>query len=227
MSTSAVSSATNSQGTSSSAFGLLNGSEKSMGQQEFLKLLVAQLKNQDPLKPQDNTEFVAQLAQFSNLEQTMGINSRLDNLTIQARGQSNAQVLGIVGQTATVKGSVVTSTQAVGFTLSGPTAKTTVNISDSSGRVVRSIELGAKNAGYVATSWDGRDMAGILQPQGSYNIQVTATNANGGAVAVDQHTSGTVKSISFDQGYPVLNLDNGAQAPVSDLLRVDSPPISP
>jgi flagellar basal-body rod modification protein FlgD len=57
------------------------GASKGMGREAFLKLLVAQLKNQDPLKPQDNSAFVAELAQFSSLEQTMGINDRLDLLS--------------------------------------------------------------------------------------------------------------------------------------------------
>jgi flagellar basal-body rod modification protein FlgD len=193
---------------------------------------VAQLKNQDPHKPQDNTQFVAELAQFSNLEQAMGINDRLDLLTVQSRGQSNAQVLSMVGQKATVKGSVVTTdgnggTASMGFTLGGNSATTTVSISNSAGEVVRTLNVGGKNAGYVKVAWDGRDSAGNLQPKGSYSISVTAKNTQDAAVPVDMQTSGIITGISFDQGYPVLQLDNGASAPVSDLLRVDSPPTGP
>jgi flagellar basal-body rod modification protein FlgD len=203
-----------------------------MGRDEFLKLLVAQLKNQDPLKPQDNSQFVAELAQFSSLEQSMGINDRLDLLTTQSRGQSNAQVLTMVGQLATVKGSVVSTdgnggTASIGFTLGGNATSTTVTISNSDGKVVRTLETGAKNAGYVRVTWDGKDLAGNLQPKGSYSVSVKAKNSQDAAVPTDQQTIGIVKGISFDQGYPVLQLDNGASAPVSDLLRVDSPPTGP
>ena len=105
----ATSSVTSTDTASQTGFGLTTGAEQAIGRDEFLKLLVAQLKNQDPLKPQDNTQFVAELAQFSSLEQTMGINDRLDTLTLQSRGQSNAEVIALVGKVATVRGSVVTS----------------------------------------------------------------------------------------------------------------------
>jgi flagellar basal-body rod modification protein FlgD len=90
--TSSVSSAT-----SSSSFGLTTATDKALDKQDFLKLLIAQIKNQDPLSPQDNTEYVAELAQFSSLEQSTAINDRLDLLLLQARGQSNTQVLSMIG----------------------------------------------------------------------------------------------------------------------------------
>src|ERR1043165_7085088 len=79
------------------------GANKAMGRDAFLKLLVAQLKNQDPLKPQDNSAFVAELAQFSSLEQSMGVNDRLDQMMLQNQGMANANVVNMVGQIATVK----------------------------------------------------------------------------------------------------------------------------
>src|SRR5690349_19534711 len=91
----------------------------------FLKLLVAQMKNQDPLKPMDNTEFVAQLAQFSNLEQVMGINTRLDTLTAQGQGLQNTQIAGLVGKTVTLNGKSVNldgSGTGAAFAFSLPTA---------------------------------------------------------------------------------------------------------
>lgn len=225
MATSSVTSSTN----STSGFGLLSGSEATMGRDDFLKLLVEQIKNQDPLSPQDNTEFVAQLAQFSSLEQSMAMNDRLDTLTLLERGASNTQVLGMVGQQATVKGNAVTTdgnggATSVAFTLGGKSAKTTVTISDSSGNAVRTIDVGAKNQGVVNLYWDGKNAAGNLQPKGSYKISVTATNSAGASVPVDMQTVGIIEAISYDEGYPVMHLDNGATAPVSDLLRVENPP---
>ncbi len=218
--------------TSTSGFGLTTASQKAMGRDEFLKLLVEQIKNQDPLNPQENYQFVAELAQFSNLEQSMGINDRLDILALQSRGQSNAQVVGLVGQVATVQGSTVTTDGSgsgipISFTLNGAAEKSTVTILDQNGEVVRKLEMGARLAGVVNLTWDGRGNSGNLQPSGSYRVSVTATNESGAAVSVEQKTVGLVEAISFDQGYPVLHLDNGAVAPVSDLLRVDSPPSDP
>lgn len=203
--------------------------DKAMGRDAFLKLLVAQLKNQDPLKPQDNAQFVAELAQFSSLEQTMGINDRLDMLATQNLGLQNSQVVALVGKEATVRGSLVTSegrgtAVPVNFSLGGNAEKTVVTIRDQAGRTVRTLDLGERTAGASRITWDGRDDAGNIQPAGTYSVAVQATSEQGGAVAVTQETTGTIDAVSFDKGYPVLHLDSGVMVPVSDLLRVDSPP---
>ena len=98
-----------SSGAASGGFAEALGANKSLGKEAFLKLLVAQLKHQDPLKPQDDSAFVAELAQFSSLEQTMGINDRLDLLSAQSQGLQNSQVTSLVGKLATVRGSLITS----------------------------------------------------------------------------------------------------------------------
>lgn len=191
----------------------------------FLKLLVEQLKNQDPLKPQDDTAFIAQLAQFSSLEQSMTMNDKLDTLAAQNAGLANAQAVGLVGSQATVRGNLVTiDGTGVGvpasFTLGGDADDVTITIRDQSGATVRTIDMGAHQAGVVNTQWDGRNDAGTPQPAGTYQVTVTANNAGGAPVAVSQQTTGTVTQVSFDKGYPVLTLDNGASVPVSDLLKV-------
>jgi flagellar basal-body rod modification protein FlgD len=205
------------------------GTNTTMGEQDFLKLLIAQLKNQDPLAPQDNTQFVSQLAQFSSLQAAMGTNTRLDTITSQNQGQANTEVVSLVGKQATVKGSLVTASGSgtavpVGFTLAAQSASTNVSIQDSSGNVIRTIPIGAHSAGLVRMSWDGRDNAGNVMPAGTYAVSVQAKTSDGGAVSVAQETTGTVQSVAFDKGYPVLTLDNGMQVPVSDLIEVSSSP---
>src|SRR3954462_15896510 len=138
----------------SSALSSALGTNKAMGKDDFLKLLVAQLKNQDPLAPQDNTQFVAQLAQFSSLEAAMGTNSRLDGITSQNQGLANTQVVSLVGKTATVKGSLVTATGSgtavpVNFTLASATDSTNVSIQNASAKVIRTIPVGAHSPGLV------------------------------------------------------------------------------
>ncbi|HEY8944433.1 MAG TPA: flagellar hook assembly protein FlgD, partial [Polyangiaceae bacterium] len=200
----------NNAATTTSGLSQALGTDKALGRDAFLKLLVAQLKNQDPLKPQDNAEFVAELAQFSNLEQTMGINDRLDLLSIQNTGLQNTEIVGLVGKQATVRGSLVTSDGTgvgipVAFSLAGETAKTVVTIRDQNGRVVRTMDLGARQPGLSRISWDGRDDAGNIQPPGTYAVAVQAANASDVPVTVSQETSGRVKAVSFDKGYPVIH----------------------
>ena len=224
-----VDSVSNSAAASASISSAFGGKEKSLGRDAFLKLLVAQLRHQDPLKPQDDSTFVAELAQFSSLEQTMGINDRLDLLSAQSQGLQNSQVASLVGKTATVRGSLVTSDGTgigvpINFKLDAATAKTVVTIKNQNGQTVRTLDMGERNAGLTRVTWDGRDASGNLQPAGTYSIAVAAENEAGSAVMVSQETTGTVQAISFDKGYPVLHLSTGVQVPVADLLQVGSPP---
>jgi flagellar basal-body rod modification protein FlgD len=205
------------------------GTNSALGKDDFLKLLVAQLKNQDPLAPQDNSQFVAQLAQFSSLEAAMGTNTRLDTITGQNQGLANTQVVSLVGKMATVKGSLVTAAGSgspvpIGFTLSAASDTTNVSIQNSAGQVIRTIPIGAHDPGLVKMSWDGKDDQGNIMPAGTYAVSVQAKTKDGSAVSVAQETTGLVKSVAFDKGYPVLTLANGMQVPVSDLLQVDSSP---
>jgi flagellar basal-body rod modification protein FlgD len=201
------------------------GGSKPLGQEAFLKLLVAQLKNQDPLNPQENYEFVAQLAQFSSLEQSIGINDRLDALALQNQGMQNSQIVGLVGKEATVKGAIVTlsgqgAIVPISFTLNEAAKESTVVIRDAAGRTVRTIPVAAKAAGTVTVQWNGQSDSGNPQPAGPYKVTVTAKDADGTPVAVTQQTTGLIESVSFDRGFPVIHLDNGVSAPVGDLLSV-------
>lgn len=205
------------------------GGTTALDKTAFLKLLVEQLKNQDPLKPQDDSAFVAQLAQFSSLEQSMTMNTKLDTLTAQIAGLANSQNTNLIGDTAMVRGNLVTIDGTgvgvpVAFQLSGNAASTTITISDSTGTPVRTIDGGAHAAGITQLQWDGRDNSGTIQPAGSYAVSITAKDANGNPVSVNQQTSGVISNVSFDKGYPVLNLDTGVSVPVSDLLQVSAPP---
>jgi flagellar basal-body rod modification protein FlgD len=207
------------------------GGNGAMGQEAFLKLLVAQLQNQDPLNPQDNYEFVAQLAQFSSLEQTIGINDRLDQLALQSQGLQNTETIALVGKQVTVKGNIVTlngqgTPVPISYTTDAASASSQVVIKDQNGRTVRTLTVGAHSAGLVKVNWDGRDDTGLAQPAGAYQVTASAKTGDDAPVSVSQQSVGSVTSVSFDKGFPVLTLDNGMSVPVSDLVRV-APPTNP
>jgi flagellar basal-body rod modification protein FlgD len=199
-----------------------------MGKDAFMKLLVAQISHQNPLKPMDDTAFVAQLAQFSALEQTMGINKRLDDLATRAQGQANTALGALVGKNVTVRGTMTTlDSSGVGapitFTLGSNATTVEVKIADASGKAIRTINVGAKSAGLTKVSWDGRNNDGLAQPPGPYTISVVAKNGDA-PIVVDQETTGNLVGIDFSKGYPNLQLDNGVSAPASDLLRINQGP---
>ena len=196
-----------------------------MGKDAFLQLLTAQIAYQNPLDPLDDKEFMAQLAQFTAVEQAMETNSMLEAIAMQQIGLANTQVASLVGREVTIEGSVVTiETQGIGtqahYTLDEPSASTTVVIRDEAGNEIRRMDVGAQPEGAVSTTWDGRDDTGTLQPAGRYTVSVEAKGENGEPISVTQETTGTLVSVSFEGGYPTLHLDNGATASASDILRV-------
>jgi flagellar basal-body rod modification protein FlgD len=200
-------------------------SNNAMGKDAFMKLLVAQISHQNPLKPMDDTQFVAQLAQFSALEQTMGINKRLDDLATRQQGAANTALGSLVGKSITVRGTMTTLDSSgvgapISFTLGANCTSCEVKIADSTGKAIRTINVGAKNAGLTKISWDGRSDDGLAQPPGPYTISVVAKNGDS-PVVVDQETTGNLIGIDFSKGYPNLQLDNGVSAPASDLLRIN------
>lgn len=195
-----------------------------MDRDGFLKLLVAQLAHQDPLQPTEGTEFVTQLSQFALVEQSLTQSNQLGLISTQMRGLSNNEAAGLVGQSVTVRGRSVafdgTAATTSNVTLGAAAARVTVAFRDANGRVVRTIELGAHQAGPLAVRWDGRDDRGQTVARGSYTVAVTGTTADDRAVTVTHDVTGTVTRVSYDQGYPQLTLDSGASAPISDLVSV-------
>src|SRR5262245_57376038 len=152
--------------------------KSALGKDDFLKLLVAQLANQDPTKPEDTSAFVAQLAQFSALEQQQNTVARLDTL-LMGQATANQTAAGtFIGKDVTFRGGEqhFDGANPVPATLTLPqdAAKVTVTISDGAGRVVKTIQVGAHDKGTIPVSWDGRDDNGNLMPAGDYTFTPTA-----------------------------------------------------
>ncbi|MEI7892464.1 MAG: FlgD immunoglobulin-like domain containing protein [Myxococcales bacterium] len=188
--------------------------------------MVAQMSNQDPLKPMDDTQFVAQLAQFSGLEQQMQTNTLLQQLATAQQGITNASNAGLVGKTVTVQGSTVSLDgqglgSQVSFSLAQAAQSVKVSITDSGGNVVRTLNLGSKS-GNVSEMWDGKNDSGTQQPAGSYTVSVDAKTTAGASVSVSQETTGLVTAVSYTGGYSSLVLDTGITAPTSNLIRVNA-----
>jgi flagellar basal-body rod modification protein FlgD len=208
---------------------LSSATNRGLDKNAFLKLLVAQISHQDPLKPMDDTAFVAQLAQFSALEQQMGTNSKLDALAAQQQGVGNTNLASLVGKQISIRGDSATLSgdgtgAPIHFSLAAPATDVTVSIKDASGTVVRTMKLGAEPGGNVQVTWDGKSDSGVAQPPGAYKISVSAKGSNGAAVQVNQQSSGVLKQVSFADGYAKLILADGTSAPASDLVSIDGAP---
>ncbi|MFO0676830.1 MAG: flagellar hook assembly protein FlgD [Polyangiaceae bacterium] len=205
-------------------------SSASMDKEAFLKLLVAQISHQDPLKPMEGTEFVSQLSQFSVVEQAIQQTSKLDLLSNQMTGLASNEATALVGKDVVVRGRAIAfdgvSATGASVTLGAPASDVTVTLRDANGRAVRTMSLGPRGAGATPVTWDGRDDAGTPVPRGSYTLEVSAKNAAGDLISVSQDVRGSVVRVGFDKGYPEVTLDSGATAPVSDLVAVEAVPTS-
>lgn len=197
-----------------------------MDKQAFLKLLVAQLSHQDPLKPMEGTEFVTQLAQFSSVEQQIIQSQKLDVLSTQMQGLASNEAASLVGKRVTIQGQgSITSdgnlAPAPGsFNLSGDATSVKVTIKDKDGNTVRTMDMGARSAGAVSVNWDGTNDAGVKAPAGQYTVEVQATDKDGKSVSTSQQVSGVVTEVDYSKGYPEVVLDNGVRAPLSELVGV-------
>ena len=191
---------------------------------EFLQLLVAQLQHQDPTQPTEGTEFVTQLAQFSQVEQAQNQTAQLTTISNQMSGLSSNEAANLIGKQVDVRGSSLTFDGSLAattnVTLDGAAAKTTVQVKDSSGNVIRTMDMGAQPPGPLQITWDGKSDAGTVEPAGSYTVAVTATDSNGGNVPVETDVKGIVTQVSYDKGYPVVTLSSGTTAAISDLVSV-------
>jgi flagellar basal-body rod modification protein FlgD len=194
-------------------------------QNEFLRLFVAQLQNQNPLEPQDGSEFVAQLAQFTSVEQSAETNRRLGDILAGQMSASNAALAGFVGKTGTVAADHFTVSgrgegfPAMGVDLDSAATKVVVVIRDASGNQVKRLELGPQPAGKLAVPWDGTRDAGGPLAEGDYQIEVTATNADGTTALANPILSGLIEAIDFIDGVPRLRLGAVSAAP-SDVLSI-------
>ncbi len=202
-----------------------------LDQHAFLKLLMAQLQNQDPLAPTDGTQFVTQLAQFSQVEQAVAQSTKLDTIGTQLQGLNNSNTTALVGKTVTVSGNGMQwdgrFASTANVALGAAAQKVTVTISDAQGNAVRTLNLGAEAAGTLPITWDGQNDAGQAAPAGAYSMKISATDGNGQSVAASQAVSGVVTKVSYDKGYPELTLSTGAVAPVSQLVSVAVTPAAP
>jgi flagellar basal-body rod modification protein FlgD len=195
------------QAAAAEAYASASPTGNQMGREEFLQLLVAQLSHQDPLNPLQGHEFAAQLAQFSSVEQLINLNegvagqAELSNLLAQSVNSGVAA--GLIGKTIdaatdtmTVKGGVALE---AGVHLPSAAAGVTITIRNSADQIVRTIDLGAQAGGTTRFTWDGKSDAGATVPDGDYTFEISATDANGDAVASSPIVSGVVSRVTFSQ----------------------------
>ncbi len=195
-----------------------------LGKDDFLRLLVAQLKNQDPLNPMDNSQFVAQTAQFSSLEQLQNMNKTLDKLAAAQSGNGGAVgASALLGKTVTVNGSPValdgTRSATLAYALPAAATSVAIRVYDESGTAVRTMVVGQQGGGTHQAVFDGLDDNGRRLSAGAYTYQVAAADATGRALSGVYTGGGQVTGINLEGSTVMLMLGN-QRVPLSSLVSV-------
>ncbi len=198
-----------------------------LGKDEFLELLVAQLRNQDPLSPLDGTEFAAQLAQFSSLEQLVGINDKLDSQMnsdlLLSQAINNTLAATLIGKEVTVAGNEVGLAEdgkpQLTFELGDFAKEVEITITDATGQVVRTLRRESLDAGRHQLEWDGKSDSGEKLPPGTYHFQVVARNGEGATVASREIMVGLISAVRYENGQAILVV-NGEEIPMSNVLEI-------
>ncbi|MBK9303277.1 MAG: hypothetical protein IPM94_05145 [bacterium] len=188
---------------------------------EFLQLLITQIKNQDPLKPLDNAEFTSQLAQLSTLEQLQAMNDSMTQDLVYTQSLNNTMMLGLVGRTAVVEGDQVAvedGETAASHLQSEAAGVATVTVRDESGDVVRTFTQ-TVDAGWSELTWDGLDADGQPAADGDYTLSVEVADGEGADVESVVYMSGLVESIRFENNLALLHIA-GRDYYASEIARV-------
>ncbi|WP_341303439.1 flagellar hook assembly protein FlgD [Pseudomonas sp. TMP25] len=197
--------------------------KKELGKNEFLNLLVAQLNNQNPLEPQSNGEFIAQLAQFSQVEGIEKLNTSMGSLVTGYQSSQALQASSLVGRKVIVPGdkAVVDTSESFKASLILPTSSSNVavNIYDKSGAAVSRINLGEQAAGNVSFIWDGKDASGNLLPPGTYKFEAQASYAEG-TKGLYTLLPANVDSVTLGGSELMLNLAGLGSVPMSQVQMI-------
>lgn len=183
-------------------------SQAGITQDRFLKLLITQMKNQDPLNPMDNAQVTSQMAQLSTVTGIDKLNATVQALSTSMASAQSLQAASMIGHAALVPGTqidLLSGKSDAAVELTQPADKVTVTIKDASGNLVRTLQLGAQDAGVVNFNWDGTDNTGTAVADGKYKFSATAVL---GGKSSDPTTLsyGLVSSVSLGSGGAMLNM---------------------
>jgi flagellar basal-body rod modification protein FlgD len=212
--------------TSTTSTSTVTNASTAMGKDDFLKLLLAQIKNQDPLSPMDATDFTGQLAQYSSIEQLMNINSSLKSSAEASQTLTenvyNTLATNLIGKQVKADTNDLkfdgTNGVSFGFTYPETAATFKVTIKDADGAVVKTFNQ-SYSSGENTITWDGKDNNGNTVAADTYTISISATDSNGDVVGVNPFTLGTITAIRYKSGEAYFVV-NGMEINVKNLEEI-------
>ena len=198
-----------------------------MGKDDFLRLLVVQLKNQDPLDPVKNEDMASQLAQFSQLEELTNIRDAVEESTQASNGVTSAvnSMLSttLIGKQARSAPSMIQYTEGqavdIPIDLLGEASTCSIDIFDSAGTLIRTITISNPDEGSNVVSWDGYGDFGGVNPSGVYTYTVSAKDDMGNTVANNPYIEGTVEGVNYE-GSTIFFIIDGYKIPFSNIVEI-------
>ena len=201
----------------------------SLGNDDFLKLLLTQMQNQDPANPMDDKEYMAQIAQFSSLEQLTKVNTSLESMLNNSSQEQMVSAVSFIGKEVKAEGYTVSRLDGkiskIFYGLGEPVASAFINIYDKDKNLIRTEKIGEKGEGTYEFEWDGKDWAGKDVPDGVYSIAMAAEDANGKPVMIKTEVSGEVTGIVTENGQQFLHLKDGRYINFLNINEVVSPTV--
>ncbi len=204
----------------------------------FMLLLVTQFKNQDPLNPMDDKEFISQMAQFSSLEQMMNMNESMEKQTEAINNQQMINATSYIGKLVSVTGNTIgkittgtgddkqTTISTFRYAFGDDVVKGTLTVKDANGNTVYSEDLAGKQAGTTFEfNWNGKNGAGQDMADGVYQIGLAAFNKSGEAVLADQVVDATVTGVVNQNGVVYLGMDGGQLLALANVRQVTTPKV--
>jgi len=201
----------------------------SLGKSDFLLLLVTQFKHQDPLNPMDDKEFVAQLAQFSSLEQLMNMNESMDNLTAATKEQQLMNAANYIGKNVAASGNSIAKAEDGGISsffwaIGEDMAKGSLYVYDQNMNQVYGENLSGRAAGTYSFDWDGKNYEGRDVLPGVYYIRLSIEDASGQPMLSDTAVTGRVTGVTTDNGETYLRLEDGRLIALKNVREIAAPP---
>ena len=197
--------------------------KKKLGMEDYMNIMIRQLQYQDPFHPMDNRKFASQLAQFSQLDQLVHLNKKMDGIADQGKERDSLQMVGFLGREVYLKGNRFVKdpheSANLVFRLDRPANESQIFVYGAKHQLVRTIKIGPMEAGNQHIAWDGLTNSGVKAPSGGYEFEVVARDAKNRPVHASPLRTGIVTGVVFSENKPKLEV-NGEKIDLSDITHV-------
>jgi flagellar basal-body rod modification protein FlgD len=206
---------------------ILRDPTRTLGKDDFLRLLTVQLQHQDPMSPVQNEDFIAQLAQFSSLEQLENINTRLqdgiDLDLILTQVLNNTSAAGLIGKTVIAEGGAVhlgeSGSSEIHFDLASAADHVVIRITDEAGGVIQTLTEGRLSEGRHQVTWNGEDAQGNRRAEGTYRVEIEAYDPEDNRIDVTSLLVGEITGVRFEDGEARLMVA-GLELGIGEILEI-------